>query len=766
MKIETLKEEKILNKEAVKQTVDFKSGNEMAALAAAQINYHIMGYYPITPSTEVAENLDEMSANGEHEMVLIPGDGEHGAAGVCYGATTAGGRVFNATSAQGLLYAMEQLPVQSGTRYPMVLDVVCRTVSGPLNIRGDHSDIMMALNIGWVIILAKDPQAVYDMNIIALKIAEHDEIRLPVIVAYDGFFTSHQKRRIRYFSDKKVVQDFIGEFKIQNCSVDVDNPITIGPYMNDPDLINNKKQQSMAMEASYKIIPQIYKEYAELSGRRYSMVESYMTDDAEAVLFILNSAADTARIVVDKLRIKGKKVGLVYPTVIRPFPAKEIAAALKNAKAVLVADRQDSYGGWGGNMTIEVKAALKDDPQNRSIVISRIYGLGGKDFYEEDAEAMFELALDAAKKGKVDVPYDYMGTTPGDPNFKFEKVRGPITNKESSLGIIKVTRDEKTGKLDVKGVKHAELTAMPHRITPGHGACPGCGIFPSIGTFLKGIEGHVVMLWHTGCGMVVTTGYPYSSFNITYIHNLFQNGAATLSGVVEMYKERQRRGEIPKEQDITFVMVTGDGGLDIGLGPALGTAFRNHNMIILEYDNEGYMNTGHQLSFTTPLGHATSTSNVGTVGVGKKFHHKDSAQLFAACHIPYVFTAVESQYRDLIRKAAKAQWYAKNEGLVFGKLFSSCPLNWRHPDNIAQSVVQAAVDCNFFPLYEVEHGITTINYNPEEKKKKVSVIDWLKLMGKTKHLLKPEFKGVVAEFEEEVERRWKRLKAMHENPLL
>ena len=322
MKTETLKEEKILNKEAVKQSVDFKSGNEMAALAASHINYHIMGYYPITPSTEVAENLDEMSANGKHEIVLIPGDGEHGAAGICYGATTAGGRVFNATSAQGLLYAMEQLPVQSGTRYPMVLDVVCRTVSGPLNIRGDHSDIMMALNVGWVILLAKDPQAVYDMNIIALKIAEHDDVRLPVIVAYDGFFTSHQKRRIRYFSDRKVVQDFIGEFEIQNCSVDVDNPITIGPYMNDPDLINNKKQQSMAMEASYKIIPQIYKEYEELSGRRYSIVESYMTEDAEAVLFILNSAADTARIVVDKLRSKGKKVGLVYPTVIRPFPAK------------------------------------------------------------------------------------------------------------------------------------------------------------------------------------------------------------------------------------------------------------------------------------------------------------------------------------------------------------------------------------------------------------------------------------------------------------
>ena len=317
--------------------------------------------------------------------------------------------------------------------------------------------------------------------------------------------------------------------------------------------------------------------------------------------------------------------------------------------------------------------------------------------------------------------------------------------------------------LDVKGVKQRDLTAMPQRIAPGHGACPGCGIFPSISTFLKGVEGFVVMLWHTGCGMVVTTGYPNTSFNVTYIHNLFQNGAATLSGVVEMYKERQKRGEIAKDQDITFIMVTGDGGLDIGLGPALGAAFKNHNMIILEYDNEGYMNTGNQQSFTTPLGHATSTSNVGSVGTGKKFHHKDSAQLFASCHLPYVFTAIETNYKDLIKKASKAAWYAKHEGLVFGKLFSDCPLNWRHPDNNGQEVVQAAVDCNFFPLYEVEQGVTTLNYDPEAKGKKIPATDWLKLMGKTKHLLKPQFESVLKEFEIEVERRWKRIKAMSEH---
>ena len=197
-------------KKGAKQVTGFLSGNEMASIAASQINFHIMGYYPITPSTEIAENLDEMKAEGEHDILLIPGEGEHGAAAICYGAATTGARVFNATSAQGLLYSMEQLPVQSGTRYPMLLDVVMRSVSGPLDIRGDHSDVMMALNCGWIIIMAKDPQAAYDMNFIGVKIGELEDVRLPVIVAYDGFFTSHQKRRVQYFEDKQVIQDFIG----------------------------------------------------------------------------------------------------------------------------------------------------------------------------------------------------------------------------------------------------------------------------------------------------------------------------------------------------------------------------------------------------------------------------------------------------------------------------------------------------------------------------------------------------------------------------
>ena len=266
--------------------------------------------------------------------------------------------------------------------------------------------------------------------------------------------------------------------------------------------------------------------------------------------------------------------------------------------------------------------------------------------------------------------------------------------------------------------------------------------------------------------MVVSTGYPYTSHRVTYVHNLFQNGAATLSGLVEMFKERVRRGELPAGDDITFVMVTGDGGMDIGMGAAIGAALRNHHMIILEYDNQGYMNTGSQLSYSTPLGHLTSTSHVGPAELGKSFHHKDTPQIMAATNIPYVFTGVEGFPEDLVAKAAKAQWYARREGLAYGKVLISCPLNWKTEDRAGSDVVQAAADCCFFPLYEIERGVTTITYDPEPLGRRIPVADWLGLMGKTRHLRKPENAAVLASIEAEVERRWQRLKAMDESPLL
>jgi pyruvate ferredoxin oxidoreductase alpha subunit len=750
---------------SARQKLDFRSGNEAAALAARDVGFHVMGYFPITPSTEVAENLAKMLADGEHETVMIAGDGEHGAAGICYGAALGGGRVLNATSANGLLFALEQLPVQAGTRVPMVLNVAARAVSGPLDIRGDHSDIYFVLNTGWIVLCARDPQAVYDLNFAAVRIGEHADVRLPVIVAYDGFITSHQKRRIQVFDEPEAVRAFLGTRPDVPTPFDTEHPRTFGPYMNDPDLINNKVQLSQAMEAARRVIPEVFAELAAMTGRSYPMLDAYRMEDADVAVVLMNSAAETAKETADELRAKGLKVGVLSPNVLRPFPSEAFRAALRRVKAVTIGDRADSYGADGGNLSLEVRAAIQTDPENHTRVISRIYGLGGKDFYAADAERFFADATEAAATGHVAVPFAYHGATPGRPDRAAKPGLPPIP-AEATRGMAHVTRDDATGRLRVELEPMWKMTAVPSRIAPGHGACPGCGYFPTFHQISRVLEGDVVMLYQTGCAMVVTTGYPNTAHRVNYVHNLFQNGAATLSGLVEMYHERVRRGELPASKDITFVMISGDGGMDIGMGPALGAAHRNHHMMILEYDNQGYMNTGAQLSYSTPFGHRTSTSEVGSMSPGKRYHHKDTAQIFAACHLPYVFTASEGYPEDLMRKVAKAQWYAKREGLVYGKILSFCPLNWRTTDDAAEPVLQAAIDTCFFPLYEVEHGHTAITYDPEAADRRKPVTDWLRLMGKTRHLLGAKHAGVVDGVQQEVDRRWRRLKAMHEHPEL
>jgi pyruvate ferredoxin oxidoreductase alpha subunit len=760
-------EENVKAMSTAEQVTTFESGNEMAAMAAAQINYHIMGYFPITPSTEVAQYLDMMKSRGEHDIKLIPADGEHGSAGICYGAAATGARVFNATSANGLMYMLEQLPVQSGTRYPMVLNLVTRSISGPLDIRGDHSDLYFALNTGWVILTARTPQAVYDMNIMALKIAEHSDVRLPVMVAYDGFFTSHQKRKVNYFKDRAVVQRFVGEAPTEyNFARDPKKPLTIGAHMNGDDLMNNHFQQSEAIYRAKDVYKEVAAEYAKLSGRNYDILDLYQMEDADVALFLLNSAAESAKDVVDRLREKGIKAGVISPNIIRPFPAQEIREALKNVKSLLVGERADSYGGNGPNLTHEIKSAIQEDKNNATIVQSRVFGLGGKDFYADDAEAFFTMAIDAMEKGYAEKPFDYYGHVAGNPEKALKQVIEPQHGDVYKSGLIQVSRDEEKNKLNVKIPPLRALTSKPKRIASGHGACPGCGIFGGLELFFKGIEGDLVILFQTGCAYVVTTAYPHTSHKQTTIHNLFQNGAATLSGTLEAFLELKRRGEIEVSADATFVMVTGDGGMDIGMGSAIGTALRGHKLIMLEYDNEGYMNTGSQLSYSTPFGHMTSTSNVGKAQKGKAFHHKDTAQIMASTNIPYVFTGTEAFPQDLVKKAAKAQWYAQNVGTVYGKLLITCPLNWKSEDRFGQTIVEAAVNSNFFPLYEVEQGITNITYDPEAKNKNIPLADWLKYMGKTKHLLKEENKDMLVEFEEEVEKRWQRLKAKHENEYL
>lgn len=737
------------------QVVEFASGNEIAAIAIKQIGYDLMGYYPITPSTQIAENLDIMRAKGETDLIMIAAEGEHSAAGICYGAAVGGGRVINATSANGLLYAIEQFPVQSGTRYPMVMNVVCRTISGPLSIKGDHSDIMFMLNAGWPILFAHTVQEVYDFNLIALKLAE--TVLLPVIVAYDGFFTSHQKRRCLRFKEDQTVKKFLGAKKEMYPFLDLEHPITVGSYMNEPDLINNRYQLHLAMERAERILPELFEEYEKLSGRNYEKAEGYQVEDAEIILVFLGSSYDTSLEAIDDLRKQGQKAGAVTIHTLRPFPAKELFCLCKNAKVLLVADRQDSYGAGGGNLSIEVRSAMQKYG-GTARVKSLVYGLGGKDFFAEDALKMYEWA-----KNPDTSDFEYYGVEPGE-DFEENNFYAPLTEKETKLGLTKVEKTE-DGKVQMTIGNLNAATAMPKRLAPGHGACPGCGIPVNINLLLKAIEDPVVLLFQTGCGMIVTTAYPRTSFKVPYLHNLFQNGAATLSGVAEICYRKQKKGEIPPG-DIIFIMVSGDGGMDIGMGSAIGTALRGHRLILFEYDNGGYMNTGYQLSYSTPKGARSSTSHVGKNQYGKTFFHKDMPQIMAATGIPYVATMAESNPIDFIKKAAKAAYYAKTTGTAYVKALSACPLNWNDVPSTERKVIEAAVNCCYFPLYEVEKGKTTLNYDPEKQNKKIPVIDWLSMMGRTKHLKKDIYADIVKELQTEVDTRYMRLKEKAANPVL
>ena len=727
------------------QVEKYLSGNEAAALAVKQIGYDIMGYYPITPSTQIAENLDLMGAKGEVDITMIPAEGEHSAAGICYGASAAGARAFNATSANGLLYALEQFPVQSGTRYPMVMNVACRTVSGPLSIKGDHSDIMFMLNTGWIILFAHSVQQVYDFNIIATKLGE--SVSLPVVVAYDGFFTSHQKKRSYSFKSDEDVKNFVGKKKEKHDLLDLENPITIGSYMNEPDLINNRFQLYEAVTLAGKRLDEIFKSYENFSQRHYEMVEEYKVKDAEIVMILLGSAFDTVTVAVDKLRKEGIKAGVITLNVIRPFPIDEVVKRVKDKCKILVADRQDSYGANGGNLSLEVRAAFQRKKKNVEIK-SVVYGLGGIDFDVSDGRWLLEQYDNLPD-------FSYYGVTKGGKEKVQDNLLKKIDKERTMLGITEV---KNTGEgLMAKGGQINATTAMPDRIAPGHGACPGCGILVNLNLLLRAIEDPVVLLFQTGCGMIITTAYPKTSFRVPYIHNLFQNGAATMSGIVEACKRRQEKGEIPKG-DIVFIMVTGDGGMDIGMGSAIGTALRGHNMIIFEYDNGGYMNTGYQLSYSTPKGAKSATSHVGSLQYGKTFFNKDMPEIMAAANIPYVATVAECNPKDFITKAAKAAYYAKNQGMAYIKALSACPLNWNDNPATERAVIEAAVNCGYFPLYEVEKGITKLNYNNENSNKKMPVKQWFSMMGRTRHLVKEEYSSVVEEIQKEIDERFRKLK--------
>ena len=386
---------------------DRMSGNEAVSYAIKQINPDVMPAFPITPSTEIPQMVSTYIANGEMDTEFIPVESEHSSMSATIGAEAAGARSLTATSSAGLALMWEELLLAASNRMPCALALVNRTLSGPININCDHTDGMGARDTGWIQIYAENNQEAYDNFIQAYPIAENENVHLPIMICQDGFITSHAVENIELLEDE-IVKDFVGEYEPEEYLLNPGKPIAVGPYSVSNYAMEARKNQEIALENAKDVILEVAKNFEKVSGRSYGLFEEYRTEDADYIMLIIGSAAGTAKQAVDDLRDQGKKVGVIKLRVFRPFPAKELAMALKNCKAVAIMDRCESYNGNGGPLGSEVTAGLF---RHKVMIeaVNYIYGLAGRDFTVTDVYHIFDELEDLVVNGKEVEQFQYIG---------------------------------------------------------------------------------------------------------------------------------------------------------------------------------------------------------------------------------------------------------------------------------------------------------------------------------------------------------------------
>ncbi len=396
-------------------------GNFAASQSLRQAKVDVVAAYPITPSTPIVENYGSYVANGYVDGEFVMVESEHAAMSACVGASASGGRVSTATSSQGFALMVEVLYQASGMRLPIVLNVVNRALASPLNVRGDHSDMYLGRDSGWIQVDAFNAQEAYDLALCAFKIGENHTVRLPVMVHQDGFITSHTAQNVYPLSDE-VAYDFVGDFKPVDDMLDFSRPITYGAQTEEDWHFEHKARQHKALFDSREVIDAVFAEFEKISGRAYKRVESYDMEDAEVAIVALGTTVETARVAASELRSEdGIKAGVVAIRNFRPFPFDKVREALANVKSIAVLDRS-SPGGAMGAFFNEVSAAIYSTP-NRPLVTNYIYGLGGRDFSIEEAKRIFKEQKENADAGHIMTDIQ-----------QFSGLRGP------SLGFFKTKR--------------------------------------------------------------------------------------------------------------------------------------------------------------------------------------------------------------------------------------------------------------------------------------------------------------------------------------
>jgi pyruvate ferredoxin oxidoreductase alpha subunit len=376
-------------------------GNMAAAHALRQAQVDVVAAYPITPSTPIVQNYAQFLADGYVDGEFVMVESEHSAMSACVGAAAAGGRVATATSSQGYALMVEVLYQASGMRLPIVMTVVNRALASPLNIHGDHSDLYLGRDAGWIHLIANNPQEAYDLTLCAFRIGEDERVRLPVTTNQDGFLVSHTAQVVEPLADEDAYK-FVGEYKAKNPMLDTKNPVTYGAQTEEEWHFEHKANQHKALMDSFPVIEEVFNEFEKVSGRKYNLVETYKLDDADIALVIMGSAYETAMLAVDKAREEGIKVGLLMPRVFRPFPYNQVAEKLKNVKAIAALDRSAPMGTTGA-LYNEVAGALAANGES-AIITNYIYGLGGRDTTVEHILDVIKETNENAKAGKRVTP--------------------------------------------------------------------------------------------------------------------------------------------------------------------------------------------------------------------------------------------------------------------------------------------------------------------------------------------------------------------------
>ena len=383
------------------------SGNEAVAIALRQINPDVFPAFPITPSTEIPQYFASFDASGQVDTEFITVESEHSSMSATIGASAAGARALTATSSCGLAYMWEELYIAASNRLPLALALVNRALSGPININCDHSDSMGARDAGWIQIYAENNQEAYDNMVQAFRISEHKDVRLPIMICQDGFITSHAVENIELLEDD-VVKNFVGEYEPENYLLNPKEKMAVGPYAITDYYMEAKRNQAEGMKNAVSVVKEIAKEFAGISGREYGLFEEYCMEDAETAVVMIGSAAGTTKDAIDALRAKGEKVGLIKIRLYRPFPAEEIAEALKNVKAVAIMDRAEGYTNHGGPLGSDVMAAMFR-ARSQAHAVNYIYGLGGRDVRVEDMAKVFADLKQIVADDDAGETYRYLG---------------------------------------------------------------------------------------------------------------------------------------------------------------------------------------------------------------------------------------------------------------------------------------------------------------------------------------------------------------------